>query len=104
MGTHLIIRKEEAGQQVRGLSWKEKRPRSSTPMRCSCSYGRGIPRIIMKVWESYLENKTPAAGRMFWVYGPNQADITMLGLDPHPNDKAGAYRKITLSQMGQEVK
>ena len=48
MGTHLIIRKEEAGQQVRGLSWKEKRPRSSTPMRCSCSYGRGIPRIIMK--------------------------------------------------------
>ncbi|MBR7046459.1 MAG: hypothetical protein IKI23_12525, partial [Lachnospiraceae bacterium] len=48
-GTHLIIRKEEAGQQVRGLSWKEKRPRSSTPMRCSCSYGRGIPRIIMKV-------------------------------------------------------
>ena len=58
----------------------------------------------MKVWESYLENKTPAAGRMFWVYGPNQADITMLGLDPHPNDKAGAYRKITFSQMGQEVK
>ncbi|MBR7046248.1 MAG: 4Fe-4S dicluster domain-containing protein, partial [Lachnospiraceae bacterium] len=46
-GTHLIIRKEKAGQQVRGLSWKEKRPRSSTPMRCSCSYGRGIPRIIM---------------------------------------------------------
>ncbi|MBQ1924270.1 MAG: hypothetical protein II189_10640 [Lachnospiraceae bacterium] len=28
---------------MRGLSWKEKRPRSSTPMRCSCSYGRGIP-------------------------------------------------------------
>ena len=48
METHLIIRKEKAGQQVRGLSWKEKRPRSSTSMRCSGSYGRGIPRIIMK--------------------------------------------------------
>ena len=54
MGTHLIIRKkEEAGQQVRGLSWKEKRPRSSTPMRCSCSYGRSIPRIIMKIVRYY---------------------------------------------------
>lgn len=61
-------------------------------------------RYGMKVWESYLENKTPAAGRMFWVYGPNQADITIIGLEPHPNDKAGAYRKITFSQMGQEVK
>ena len=54
MGTHLIIRKEEAGQQVRGLSWKEKRPRSSTPMRCSCSYGRGIPRIIMKELKTFF--------------------------------------------------
>ena len=60
-------------------------------------------RYGMKVWESYLENNTPGAGRIFWVYGPNQGDITIIGLEPHPNDKANAYRKITLSAMGNEV-
>ena len=52
-----------------------------------------------KVWESYLENNKPAAGRIFWVYGPNKSDITIIGLEPHPNDKKDAYRKITLSAM-----
>ena len=61
-------------------------------------------RYETKVWESYLENNTPAAGRIFWVYGPDQGDITIVGLEPHPNDgKGNAYRKITLSQMGKEV-
>ena len=60
-------------------------------------------RYGMKVWESYLENNTPGAGRIFWVYGPNQGDITIISLEPHPNDKANAYRKITLSAMGNEV-
>lgn len=57
----------------------------------------------MKVWESYLENNTPAAGRIFWAYGPEQGDITVIGPESHPNDKANAYKKITLSQMGKEV-
>ncbi len=57
-------------------------------------------RYGMKVWESYLENNTPAAGRIFWVYGPNQGDITIIGLEPHPNDKSNAYRNVTLSEMG----
>ena len=58
-------------------------------------------RYGMKVWESYLENKTPAAGRLFWVYGPGRGDITIIGLEPHPNDKSNAYNKITLSSMGE---
>ena len=58
-------------------------------------------RYGMKVWESYLENKTPAAGRLFWVYGPGRGDITIIGLEPHPNDKSNAYKKITLSSMGE---
>lgn len=57
-----------------------------------------------KVWQSYLENHTPAAGRIFWVYGPGRGQITIIGLEPHPNDKSNAYKKITLSQMGEEVK
>ena len=61
-------------------------------------------RYGIKIWESYLENNTPAAGRIFWAYGPEQGDITILSIEPHPNDsKSNAYKKITLSQMGKEV-
>ena len=62
----------------------------------SARYGR-------KVWESYLENNTPKAGRLFWVYGPENGEITVIGIEPHPDDKADAYRKITLSSMGEEI-
>ena len=59
-------------------------------------------RYGMKVWQSYVENNTPAARRVFWVYGPNQNDITIIGVEPHPNDsKSNAYSKITLSSMGE---
>ena len=59
-------------------------------------------RFGIKVWESYLENNTPAAGRIFWAYGPQQGDITILSVEPHPNDaKSNAYKKITISQMGE---
>ena len=57
----------------------------------------------MKVWQSYLENNTPAAGRIFWVYGPDRGDITVIGLEPHPNDKSNAYEKITLSSMENPI-
>lgn len=60
-------------------------------------------RYGMKVFESYLENNTLRAGRIFWVYGPKKKDITIIGLEPHPNDKSNAYKKITLSSIGKEV-
>jgi hypothetical protein len=57
-------------------------------------------RYDMKVWQSYLENNTPAAGRIFWVYGPDQKEITVLGIEPHPEDKKkGAYEKVNLSEL-----
>lgn len=56
-------------------------------------------RYGMKVWESYLENNKPAAGRVFWVYAPNQNDITIIGLEPYPNTKKDSYKKITLSAV-----
>ena len=58
-------------------------------------------RYGQKVWESYLENKTPAAGRLFWTYGPGKRDITIVAIEPHPNDKSNSYKKITLSAMGE---
>ena len=57
-------------------------------------------RYRMKVWQSYLENKTSKARRMYWVYGPDQKDITIIGLEPHPEDaKNGAYDRINLSEL-----
>ena len=50
-----------------------------------------------KIWQSYLENNTPAAGRIFWAYGPGRGEITVLAMEPHPeNTKRGAYRRIKL--------
>ena len=60
-------------------------------------------RYGMKVWESYLENRMSAAGRIFCVDGPEQGDITIIGLEPHPNDKGNAYQKITLSDMESKM-
>ncbi len=57
-------------------------------------------RYGMKVWQSYLENKTSGARRMYWVYGPGQQEITIIGLEPHPEDaKNGAYDRIKLSDL-----
>jgi len=57
-------------------------------------------RYGMKVWRSYLENKTSRAMRMYWVYGPDQKAITIIGLEPHPEDKKnGAYAKVSLSDI-----
>lgn len=57
-------------------------------------------RYGFKVWQSYLENHTPSAGRLFWVYGPDRKDISILGIEPHPEDKKrGAYDRIKLSDM-----
>ncbi len=53
-----------------------------------------------KVFQSYLENHTPGAGRLFWTYGPDPRQITVLGLEPHPEDaKNAAYRRVKLSDL-----
>ena len=37
-----------------------------------------------EVFESYVENRTPAAFRVFWHYGPNQQEISVIAITPHP--------------------
>jgi hypothetical protein len=37
-----------------------------------------------KVFEAYVENKTPAAFRVFWHYGPGREMITVIAVTPHP--------------------
>ncbi len=37
-----------------------------------------------KVFESYAEQDTPAAYRIFWRYGPDKGQITILAITRHP--------------------
>lgn len=37
-----------------------------------------------KVFEAYAQNKTPGAYRVFWCYGPNPKEITIIAITPHP--------------------
>lgn len=36
------------------------------------------------VWDSYVENKTPGAWRIFWHFGPGAGVITVVAITPHP--------------------
>jgi len=37
-----------------------------------------------EVFESYAQNNTPGAYRIFWHYGPGKKAITILTITPHP--------------------
>lgn len=56
-------------------------------------------RYGQKVFESYLENNAPSAGRLFWVYGPRRNYITLIGLEPHPHDSKRGHARVLLSGL-----
>lgn len=37
-----------------------------------------------KIFESYAQNNTPGAYRVFWHYGPNKKQITIIAITAHP--------------------
>ena len=37
-----------------------------------------------KVFEAYAQQRTPAAYRVFWYYGPSKGVITIFAIIPHP--------------------
>lgn len=37
-----------------------------------------------EVFESYAQNNTPGAYRIFWFYGPGKSVVTILAITPHP--------------------
>jgi hypothetical protein len=37
-----------------------------------------------KVFEAYVQQKTPQAYRVFWYYGPDRGMITIVAITPHP--------------------
>jgi hypothetical protein len=86
-----IVRKKW-GQAMAHLSQDPRFPglRTHEIGPLSKRYGR-------KVFQSYLENNNSRAMRMYWVYGPNNGEITIVGLEPHPeDDKNGGYDKVKL--------
>ncbi len=36
-----------------------------------------------KVFEAYAQNNTPSAYRIFWCYGPDKKQITIIAVTPH---------------------
>jgi hypothetical protein len=59
-------------------------------------------RYNLKVWQSYLD-QGKTARRFFRVYGPKRMEITILGIEPHPEDKKrGAYKRVKLSNLPEE--
>lgn len=54
----------------------------------------------VKIFESYLENDTPSAGRVFWKYGPQKEEITICAIEPHP-EKQG-YNRVKLNTDPKE--
>jgi hypothetical protein len=37
-----------------------------------------------EVFESYAQNRTPGAYRIFWCYGPHRAELYIIAITPHP--------------------
>ncbi|MGW7539452.1 hypothetical protein [Amycolatopsis sp. NPDC054798] len=37
------------------------------------------------LFQSYVENRTPGAWRIWWIYGPGEDEITIITLGPHPD-------------------
>jgi hypothetical protein len=37
-----------------------------------------------KVFEAYVQDRTPGAFRIFWCYGPATGEITVIAITPHP--------------------
>lgn len=36
------------------------------------------------IFEAYLENRTPGAYHIFWCYGPQKNQLTIIAITPHP--------------------
>jgi len=46
----------------------------------------------VRIWESYLENRKAGAPRMFWIYGPETKEITIVGIENHLESGRGFAR------------
>ncbi len=79
------VQQAKLGKVRRALAKLEQNPRH--PGLASHPYESFPVDRDVKVWDSYVENRTPSAWRIFWRYGPDedgQPVITVLAIGPHP--------------------
>lgn len=75
-----LLKRLKAVRKALGyLETNPKHPGLETHKYSSLSDPRGED-----VFEAYAENKTPAAYRIFWFYGPDKKEITIIAITPHP--------------------
>lgn len=53
----------------------------------------------VRIWESYLENRKAGARRIFWIYGPETKEITIVGIENHPEPRRG-FARVKLAEAG----
>ncbi|HAU0908886.1 TPA: hypothetical protein JBH59_03575 [Legionella pneumophila] len=66
----------------KALGYLEKNPRH--PSLNTHKYTSLQGPLGEEVFEAYAENKTPAAYRIFWYYGPNNKELTIIAITQHP--------------------
>ncbi len=64
------------------LAYLENNPKH--PSLETHEYDSLIGKSDEKIWEAYVENRTPSAWRVFWHYGPGRQVITIVSITPHP--------------------
>jgi hypothetical protein len=73
---------KKAGEVKKALAYLESNPRH--PGLATHEYTSLSAILKRKVFEAYLENKTPGAHRIFWYYGPGKKQITIFAITRHP--------------------
>lgn len=73
---------KKAGKVKKALAYLETNPRH--PGLATHEYTSLSAILKRKVFEAYLENKTPGAYRIFWYYGPGKKQITIFAITRHP--------------------
>jgi hypothetical protein len=76
---HLIKRLKAVNKTLALLETNPRYPGLHTHKNCSIKTD-----LKEEIFQSYVENKTPGAYRIFWYYGSGEKEITILAITPHP--------------------
>jgi len=66
----------------KSLGYLESNPKH--PSLNTHEYNSLTRRYGIRIFEAYAENKTPQSYRIFWHYGPDKSEITIIAITPHP--------------------
>ena len=68
----------------KALEFLSKNPRHASLNSHKFDSLKGRGPVGCDIWESYAENNTPDAYRIFWHYGLGAGKITVVSIVPHP--------------------